>query len=734
MPSTDVDINFKWYTYRYRSLDYVSRILLLQFYLLTWSSSFLLAFDPSHHNTPPIFDFKREWIVSEDETIGNRVSLVRARDAEGDQITYSLEPSLFRDGSHLFRINSKSGEVFLKETLVDKGGNDYYLLVAASDGQHAAKIEVHTRVVKRSNSDSIHSDGAISYPFHPSHIFNGPQAVNTRWNQIPPNIPSFQSFRPPPRELSPSTLSQPPPSPPQPPLPPAVVTSTIQPSIPVKSTKKPSLNLPVSNGSDNNSFTSNQGSVVTEGPKSDPTDRSDRVETFSENFNQNQSTISPQSILTSPDDDNTVNPTKIYPRITEDSFTIIFIILSLLVIGLIILVTFKMCQKRGRNPTAIKSWPLAESMVQGLTGMEASVCSLISDSDHSQALFYPTATGRNDLHNLQDISFMSTLPSRAVMPTCPPDPGRWEFPRHQLRLIGILGEGCFGRVWKCEAFNIGNNEGATIVAVKTIKDSAPEKDRRDLMNELEIMKSLEPHPNVVSLLGCCTETDPKFLILEYVPFGTLQSYLRENRSERSYGNMLGSFTSRDLTSFAYQVAKGMEYISSRGIIHRDLAARNVLMGSNKSCKIADFGFSVEAPPDKVYERKTDGRLPIRWMAPEALYQNQFSSRSDVWSFGVLMWEIITLGSTPYPGLTTKDVMKKIREGYRLEKPDHCKREVYNIMFYCWSEKADERPKFTELMRMLDQLISSDNDYIELDRFPDHYYYNVIITDLSGEKL
>lgn len=128
-----------------------------------------------------------------------------------------------------------------------------------------------------------------------------------------------------------------------------------------------------------------------------------------------------------------------------------------------------------------------------------------------------------------------------------------------------------------------------------------------------------------------------------------------------------------------------------------------------------------------------GRLPIRWMSPESLYENKFSCKADIWSFGILMWEIVTLGSTPYPGLSTKEVMIKVREGYRLEKPEHCKREVYNIMFYCWHEKPDERPTFSDLVRMLDQLVASEKDYIELDRFPDHSYYNVM-TNMSGEKL
>lgn len=121
------------------------------------------------------------------------------------------------------------------------------------------------------------------------------------------------------------------------------------------------------------------------------------------------------------------------------------------------------------------------------------------------------------------------------------------------------------------------------------------------------------------------------------------------------------------------------------------------------------------------------------MAPESLSDNLFSVSSDVWSFGILMWEICTLGSTPYPGMSTKEVMRKVRDGYRLEKPEHCKREIYNIMFYCWDSLPDERPKFPEITKMLDNLVTSENDYIELDRFPDHSYYNVL-TNLSGEKL
>ncbi|KAF4532813.1 hypothetical protein B566_EDAN002663 [Ephemera danica] len=327
-----------------------------------------------------------------------------------------------------------------------------------------------------------------------------------------------------------------------------------------------------------------------------------------------------------------------------------------------------------------------------------------------------------------------------------PPGDRWEFPRHRLRIFHILGEGCFGQVWKCEALDIDERiikiaqpyrsiEGPTVVAVKTLKEHAGDKERDDLQQELRVMKMLEPHPNVVRLLGCCTEKDPLFVIMEYAAHGKLQSYLRNSRAERHYGNLHGrsdSLTSHDLTSFMYQVARGMEYLSSRGIVHRDLAARNVLVTSDRTCKVADFGFARDIAASLIYERKSDGRLPIRWMAPESLYDNVFSAKSDVWSFGVFMWEVVTLGSTPYPGQAASEVLKRVREGLRLEKPEHCRREIYNIMFYCWDKSPTERPSFTEIVQLLERLLVSETDYIELERFPDHSYYNMV--SLSGEKL
>lgn len=209
---------------------------------------------------------------------------------------------------------------------------------------------------------------------------------------------------------------------------------------------------------------------------------------------------------------------------------------------------------------------------------------------------------------------------------------RWEFPRHRLKVFNILGEGAFGQVWRCEATDIDGVEGISTVAVKTLKENAIESEKKDLLSELQVMKSLEPHVNVVRLLGCCSEKEPVFVIIEYVALGKLQTLLRNSRTEKNYNNMdvkSKSLTSQDLVSFMYQVARGMEFLSSRGvrnmrafsleliqtvcfqIIHRDLAARNILITEDYTCKIADFGFARDIETSTVYERKTGGRQPIR---------------------------------------------------------------------------------------------------------------------------
>nr|WOX59764.1 receptor tyrosine kinase FGFR3A2 [Carcinus maenas] len=311
----------------------------------------------------------------------------------------------------------------------------------------------------------------------------------------------------------------------------------------------------------------------------------------------------------------------------------------------------------------------------------------------------------------------------------------WEFPRSKLRLASILGQGNFGVVWKAEARDLcaceGSQGGPTVlVAVKGVKEGAGQKEKQDLLKELGIMQHLGHNDNVVTLLGCCTQQEPYFVIMEYVMFGKLLTFLRDHRTRQNYYNFssdTAALTSHDLTRFACQVASGCEYIQSRGIIHRDLASRNILVDHNKVCKIADFGLarSVKDLGSDIYEQKSRGALPIRWMAPESLYMSIFTHKSDVWSLGILCWEIVTLGSTPYPGMTAREVMRRVREGYRLERPEHCHQELYHIVTRCWHQDLNQRPSFAEIKEDLQELLdNSPTGYIDLENFPESSYYSM----------
>ncbi|XP_026133698.1 fibroblast growth factor receptor 2-like isoform X8 [Carassius auratus] len=264
----------------------------------------------------------------------------------------------------------------------------------------------------------------------------------------------------------------------------------------------------------------------------------------------------------------------------------------------------------------------------------------------------------------------------------PEDP-RWEFSRDKLTLGKPLGEGCFGQVVMAEALGIDKDKPkeAVTVAVKMLKDDATEKDLSDLVSEMEMMKMIGRHKNIINLLGACTQDGPLYVIVEYASKGNLREYLRARRPpgmEYSYDIARVSdepLTFKDLVSCTYQVARGMEYLASQKCIHRDLAARNVLVTESNFMKIADFGLARDVHNIDYYKKTTNGRLPVKWMAPEALFDRVYTHQSDVWSFGVLMWEIFTLGGSPYPGIPVEELFKLLKEGHRMDRPANCTNEL-----------------------------------------------------------
>uniref|UniRef100_A0A8C7PZB8 Fibroblast growth factor receptor n=1 Tax=Oncorhynchus mykiss TaxID=8022 RepID=A0A8C7PZB8_ONCMY len=298
----------------------------------------------------------------------------------------------------------------------------------------------------------------------------------------------------------------------------------------------------------------------------------------------------------------------------------------------------------------------------------------------------------------------------------------YDLPEDPRTGTGPLGEGCFGQVVMAEALGIDKDKPkeAVTVAVKMLKDDATEKDLSDLVSEMEMMKMIGKHKNIINLLGACTQDGPLYVIVEYASKGNLREYLRARRPpgmEYSYDITRCSdeqLTFKDLVSCTYQVARGMEYLASQKCIHRDLAARNVLVTESNFMKIADFGLARDVHNIDYYKKTTNGRLPVKWMAPEALFDRVYTHQSDVWSFGVLMWEIFTLGGSPYPGIPVEELFKLLKEGHRMDKPGNCTNELYMMMKDCWHAISSHRPTFKQLVEDLDRILTlATNEYLDL---------------------
>ncbi|XP_043547949.1 vascular endothelial growth factor receptor 1 [Chiloscyllium plagiosum] len=357
----------------------------------------------------------------------------------------------------------------------------------------------------------------------------------------------------------------------------------------------------------------------------------------------------------------------------------------------------------------------------------------------------------------------------------PYDDNKWEFPRDRLKLGKTLGRGAFGKVVEASAFGIHKSSTCKTVAIKMLKEGATASEYKALMSELKILIHIGHHLNVVNLLGACTRHGgPLMVIVEYCKYGNLSNYLKSKRnnfvlhketklqadpiqertamegkkkrlasvtsSESSTSSgfdedktlsdveeeeedadelYIGPITMEDLISYSFQVARGMEFLASRKCIHRDLAARNVLLSENNVVKICDFGLARDIYKDPDYVRKGDARLPLKWMAPESIFDKIYNTQSDVWSYGVLLWEIFSLGASPYPGVQIdEDFCRRLREGTRMRAPEYSTPEIYQTLLDCWHVDPKERPTFTELVKRLGDLLQANaqqdgKDYIPL---------------------
>ncbi|KAM4561652.1 ephrin type-A receptor 6-like [Fundulus diaphanus] len=272
----------------------------------------------------------------------------------------------------------------------------------------------------------------------------------------------------------------------------------------------------------------------------------------------------------------------------------------------------------------------------------------------------------------------------------------------RIRIERVIGAGEFGEVCSGRLRTPGKKEIA--VAIKTLKGGYVERQRRDFLREASIMGQFD-HPNIIRLEGVVTKSRPVMIVVEYMENGSLDSFLRQHD---------GHFTVIQLVGMLRGIASGMKYLSDMGYVHRDLAARNILVNSNLVCKVSDFGLSrvLEDDPEAAYTT-TGGKIPIRWTAPEAIAYRKFSSASDAWSYGIVMWEVMSYGERPYWEMSNQDVILSIEEGYRLPAPMGCPVALHQLMLHCWQKERNHRPKFVDIVSFLDKLIRNPSSLLPL---------------------
>eukprot|EP00081_Caenorhabditis_elegans_P027931 NP_741858.1 protein KINase [Caenorhabditis elegans] len=244
------------------------------------------------------------------------------------------------------------------------------------------------------------------------------------------------------------------------------------------------------------------------------------------------------------------------------------------------------------------------------------------------------------------------------------------------------------------------------VAVKMLPSFADDAARSDFMQEINFMKSLAYHPHLVSMLGFVADRKSPYLLVEFCEHGDLLHMIRNRRQEIINGPTENpdGLKIKDLLMFSWQISNGLEYLNNIGCIHRDIAARNVLVDSANTCKIGDFGLC--RLTDSLLYTARGGRLPLKWMAPESLATYEYSYKSDVWSYGVLLWELFSLGEVPYGEVQTTELLQTHRSGKRLLKPEWCPEEIYDVMRLCWQELPDDRPAFQQTCAVLAQMLEN----------------------------
>ncbi|KAJ8024454.1 Tyrosine-protein kinase transmembrane receptor Ror [Holothuria leucospilota] len=273
-----------------------------------------------------------------------------------------------------------------------------------------------------------------------------------------------------------------------------------------------------------------------------------------------------------------------------------------------------------------------------------------------------------------------------------------------------IGSGQFGEVFKA-TLNLGEgNLNKQTVAVKRSKDNLRAALKEEFLDEIRLMIEIGNHPNIMPLLACRTVAEPYYLITEYMKYGSLKDYLHKS----SIPEIVSQDPNYDLTDLrklqiCHQISKGMEYLATTRFFHGDLAARNVLINEEMVAKISDFGLSNDIYAKGYVRLPEEQKRPVKWYSPEANHFGKCSSEGDVWSFGVVLYEIYSGGQEPYPGMLPREVAVRVKAGYRMDRPENCPKQIYIIMRDCWQYEPSDRPSFELIRQKFDEMLSRGDD-------------------------
>lgn len=302
---------------------------------------------------------------------------------------------------------------------------------------------------------------------------------------------------------------------------------------------------------------------------------------------------------------------------------------------------------------------------------------------------------------------------------------QWEIVRKDIHLVDLIAKGSFVEVWQGRMRKYPRRNDIMKVAVKRIVSEVTDKERRFFLAELEILKAIHPHPNILPLISCYTASDPWLMIVEYAAEGSLYQFLQQRRpgnlrveinhdDGESVTISSHSLDAHKLLSMAVQVVNGLLHINRYKMIFYRLRSANVLVSKGGVCKLSGFGFAQDIAERNRYESNS---APVRWLSPESLLENVYNVKTDIWSFGILLWEIVHFGHLPYPDMGPNEVVEKIQTGYRMSQPIHCSSEIYNLMLMCWAENAVNRPSFGDVLQNLNNLLKNAEKHINIDKLP-----------------